>query len=198
LKTAASERTVEIPRQLALMFIEHRAGSRFSGPKDYVFATRSGRPLSQRNVTRELRATMKDARLANGRLAFPVLNETDADREPVKIERDDVPSFHSFRHTAASEAIHAGDSAEEVSWLLGHKDSTVTRRVYVTEIQSVERSAKRREKMEARMGGTLSSLGSAEGGAGPNPKRHARLSDSAEVIELSGRRRTAHKKAPRP
>jgi integrase len=188
LKTAASERTVEIPRQLALMFIEHRAGSRFSGPKDYVFATRSGRPLSQRNVTRELRATMKDARLANGRLAFPVLSETDADGEPVKIERGDVPSFHSFRHTAASEAIHAGDSAEEVSWLLGHKDSTVTRRVYVTEIQSVERSAKRREKMEARMGGTLSSLGGADGGAGPNPKRHARPSKSAEVVELSDRR----------
>ena len=72
-----------------------------------------------------------------------------------QIERGDVPGFHSFRHTAASEAIHAGDSAEEVSWLLGHKDSTVTRRVYVTEIQSVERSGKRREKMEARMGGTL-------------------------------------------
>lgn len=69
-----------------------------------------------------------------------------------------MPGFHSFRHTAASEAIHAGDSAEEVSWLLGHKDSTVTRRVYVTEIQSVERSGKRREKMEARMGGTLSRL----------------------------------------
>lgn len=131
---------------------------------------------------------MKDAKLANGRLAFPILSEVDEDEKPVKVERGDVPSFHSFRHTAASEAIHAGDSAEEVSWLLGHKDSTVTRRVYVTEIQSVERSAKRREKMEARMGGTLSSLGSADGGAGPNPKRHARHSKPAEVVELNERR----------
>jgi hypothetical protein len=96
-------------------------------------------------------------------------------------------------NTAASEATYAGDSAEEVSWLLGHKDSTVTRRVYVTEIQSVERSAKRQEKMEARMGGTLSSLGSGDGGAGPNPKRHARLLKSAEVVELSGSRTRAAK-----
>ena len=109
----------------------------------------------------------------------------------MKIERGDVPSFHSFRHTAASEAIHAGDSAEEVSWLLGHKDSTVTRRVYISEIQSAERSTQRRERMEARMGGTLSSLGGADGGAGPNPKRHARGSGEAEVVELSKLQRTA-------
>jgi len=184
LKTEASERTVEIPRQLAVLLVEHKTSSHFSGAKDYVFCTRSGRPLSQRNVARELRATMKDARLASGRLAFPILSEVDGDGKPVKIERGGVPSFHSFRHTAASEAIHAGDSAEEVSWLLGHKDSTVTRRVYISEIQSAERSAQRRDRMEARMGGTLSSLGVADGSGGPNPKRHARPSKPAEVVEL--------------
>jgi hypothetical protein len=100
------------------------------------------------------------------------------------VERSDVPSFHSFRHTAASEAIHAGDSAEEVSWLLGHKDSTVTRRVYVTEIQSVESSTKRRARMEARMGGTLADLGT-----GPiNPKRHGRPPTMAEIVELNEKR----------
>jgi integrase len=191
LKTKASERTVEIPRQLAVLLVEHKASSHFSGAKDYVFCTRSGRPLSQRNIARELRATMKDAKLANGRLAFPTLSEVDGDGKPVKVERGDVPSFHSFRHTAASEAIHAGDSAEEVSWLLGHKDSTVTRRVYISEIQSAERSTQRRERMEARMGGTLSSLGTADRGAGPNPKRHDRRSPVADVVDLSSRRTTA-------
>jgi integrase len=191
LKTKASERTVEIPRQLAALLVEHKTSSHFSGARDYVFCTRSGRPLSQRNVARELRATMKDAKLANGRLAFPILSEVDENEKPVKIERGDVPSFHSFRHTAASEAIHAGDSAEEVSWLLGHKDSTVTRRVYISEIQSAERSTERRERMEARMGGTLSTLGSADGSEGPNPKRHARPPREAEVVELSGRRTRA-------
>jgi integrase len=192
LKTEAAERTVEIPRQFAVMLAEHllttsdRRGR--NGEPRYIFCTATGRPLSQRNVARELRATMKDARLEDGRLAFPILSETDDQDKPVKIERGDVPSFHSFRHTAASEAIHAGDDAEEVSWLLGHKDSTVTRRVYVHEIKSVERSAKRRSKMEARMGGTLSSLGSAHGSAGPNPKRHSRSPQTAEIVERSDRR----------
>lgn len=31
----------------------------------------------------------------------------------------------------ASEAIAAGDGAEEVSWQLGHKNSVVTRAIYV-------------------------------------------------------------------
>jgi site-specific recombinase XerD len=162
LKTKAAKRTVEIPRQLAVMLAKHllatadRRGR--NGEPRYVFCTASGKPLSQRNVSRELRATMKDARLENGELAFPILSETDDQGKPVKVERGDVPSFHSFRHSAASEAIDAGDDAEEVSWMLGHKDSTVTRRVYVHEIKSRERSAKRRSKLEARMGSTLSSL----------------------------------------
>lgn len=158
LKTADSERTIELPRSLAVMLVEHKVRSEWSGSNDYVFSTRSGRALSQRNVSRELRAPMKVARFDNGRLAFPVLSETDENDKPVKVRRGEVPSFHSFRHTAASEAIAAGDGAEEVSWLLGHKDSTVTRRVYVSEIKSVERSVKRRAKMEARIGGVLSAL----------------------------------------
>ena len=50
------------------------------------------------------------------------------------VERGRVPNFHAFRHTAASEAIAAGDGAEEVSWQLGHKNSNVTRAVYVQEV----------------------------------------------------------------
>ncbi len=192
LKTEAAERTVEIPRQLAGMLAEHllatadRRGR--NGEPRYVFCTQSGRPLNQRNVSRELRATMKDARLDNGELAFPILSETDDQGRPVKLERGDVPSFHSFRHSAASEAFDAGDDAEEISWLLGHKDSTVTRRVYLHEIRSRERSIKRRSKLEARIGSTLSDLGSAHGSAAPNRKRHSHTPQTAEVVEPSGRR----------
>lgn len=42
--------------------------------------------------------------------------------------------------------------------MLGHKDSTVTRRVYISEVRTIERSAKRRGRLEARMGEVLSSL----------------------------------------
>lgn len=184
LKTEESKRTIELPRSLAVLLAEHKAGSQYSQPGDFVFATRSGKPLSQRNVSRELRRAMKAATLDGGKLAFPVLSKTDDDDKPVKVPRGELPSFHSFRHSAASQAIAAGDGAEEVSWLLGHRDSTVTRRVYVQEIRSVERSAKRREKLEARNASVLSAAVSEQ----PKRKRSGGRPKSAQVVDLASRR----------
>jgi len=79
----------------------------------------------------------------------------DADDNPVEVPRGAVPSCHSFRHNCASEAIAEGDGAEEVSWQLGHKDATVTQRIYIHEIKSAERSARHRGKMEARYADVL-------------------------------------------
>ncbi len=78
--------------------------------------------------------------------------------------------------------------------MLGHKDSTVTRRVYVEEVRTVERVAKRRGRLEARMGATLAALGtiaegSARGSAGTDKDRSVPTTDGAEVVEL--RRRSA-------
>lgn len=70
--------------------------------------------------------------------------------------RGAVPNFHGFRHTAASEAIAAGDGAEEVSWQLGHRNSNVTRAIYVQEIKSAERRARPRARMEDRYGALIS------------------------------------------
>ncbi|HEX4669242.1 MAG TPA: tyrosine-type recombinase/integrase [Solirubrobacterales bacterium] len=169
LKTKASKRRIEIPRSLAVMLATHllSAGDQrgLNGEPRFAFCTRTGRALSQRNVSRELRRAMKRAKLENGRLAFPILSATDGEGNPVKVERGVLPSFHSFRHLVASQVIADGDGAEEASWLLGHKDSTVTRRVYVAEIASAERTAKRRSKMEARMGSTLAALGTTNGGS---------------------------------
>lgn len=188
LKTEESMRTIELPRALAAMLAEHKAGSHWSKPNDFVFATRSGKALSQRNVTRELRATMRRAKLDNGRLAFPILSAEDAEGKPVKIERGDLPTFHSFRHSAASHSIAQGDGVEETSWMLGHKDSTVTRRVYISEVRTVERSAKRRGRLEARMGQTLASLGSADGSNGTDEDRSGSTAEGGEIVELSERR----------
>lgn len=66
--------------------------------------------------------------------------------------------MHSFRHTAASEAIAAGESAEETSWMLGLKNSIVTRTVYVQEIRNAERQARGRAKLETRYGPMLEGL----------------------------------------
>lgn len=52
IKTEGSARTVPIPRGLAVRLVRHRTAARHASPDDFVFATRSGRPLGQRNVAR--------------------------------------------------------------------------------------------------------------------------------------------------
>ena len=123
------------PRQVAAVLVAHRLSSRYAGEGDFVFATRSGRALEQRNVLRELRRAMRGARDIKGRPTFHVLHYGGP------VSRGSVPNFHSFRHTAASTAIAAGDGAEEVSWQLEHRNSNVTRVVYVQEVKSAERRA---------------------------------------------------------
>jgi integrase len=48
--------------------------------------------------------------------------------------------------------LHAGETADEVAALLGHKDATVTRAVYLNEIDDAQRRQIRRDKIEAAFG----------------------------------------------
>lgn len=154
-KTDGSARTVPIPRQLAVLLAEHKLASRDSGPGAYVFATSSGRPFSQRNVQRALRAAQRRAVDADGRPTFPILHERDKAGKPVPVPRGAVPSMHSFRHTAASRALLAGESVDEVAFLLGHRDANVTRAVYVREVADVRRRAMRRSRMVGEYGSVM-------------------------------------------
>jgi integrase len=63
--------------------------------------------------------------------------------------------MHSFRHTVASLALLAGDSVDGVAFLLGHRDGTVTRTVYVREVADARRRASRRSRMTAEYAGVL-------------------------------------------
>jgi integrase len=63
--------------------------------------------------------------------------------------------MHSFRHTVASRALLAGESVDEVAFLLGHRDATVTRTVYVREIADARRRSMRRSRMVAEYQGVL-------------------------------------------
>ena len=83
----------------------------------------------------------------DGRPTFPVLHETDADGRQMPVARGTLPSMHSFRHTVASRALLAGESVDEVAFLLGHRDGTVTRTVYVREVADARRRALRRSRM---------------------------------------------------
>jgi integrase len=133
-KTDGSARTVPIPPELAILLARHKLASRDARPDAFVFATRTGRPLGQRNVARALGQSPLAATDADGRPTFPILHEVDAGGRPGKIPAGSLPSLHSFRHTVASPALLAGESIDEVAFLLGHRDATVTRTVYVREI----------------------------------------------------------------
>ena len=148
-KTDGSARTVPIPRELALIIARHKLAAGDTSSHAFVFATRSGRALSQRNVARALRKAQHRATDEHGQPSWPVLQENG------NAPACSVPSMHSFRHTVASRALLAGESVDEVAFLLGHRDATVTRVVYVHEIADARRRNMRRSRMTAEFAGAL-------------------------------------------
>lgn len=163
-KTNESARTVPIPTQLAQVLVEHQRRCAHIAPADFVFATRSGRAISQRNTVRALRAAQSAARTRDGRPTFPVLHETDASGHLADVAHGAVPSMHSFRHTVASRALLAGESIDEVAFLLGHRDGTVTRAVYVREVADGRRRTMRRSRISAEFAALLGRSRSDEAG----------------------------------
>jgi integrase len=89
---------------------------------------------------------------ADGTQTFPILHQTDERGEPVPVVHGDLPSMHSFRHTVASRALLAGESVDEIAFLLGHRDANVTRAVYVRELADTRRRSMRRSRMIAEFG----------------------------------------------
>jgi integrase len=148
-KTDGSARTVPIPKELALMLARHKLGSQFSKSTDFVFCTRTGRPLGQRNVTRALRTAQRNATDDGGEPTFPVLHARDDQGRGLPVPHGELPSMHSFRHTLASRALLAGESVDEIAFLLGHRDANVTRAVYVRELADTRRRSMRRSRMLA-------------------------------------------------
>jgi integrase len=70
----------------------------------------------------------------------------------VPVPHGALPSMHSFRHTVASRALLAGESIDEVAFLLGHRDANVTRAIYVRELADARRRSMRRSRMIAEFG----------------------------------------------
>ena len=104
----------------------------------------------------------------SGRATFPALHERDERGRRARLVPGTLPNFHSFRHTAASHAIAAGESAEELSWQLGHRTSVVTRAVYVHELKTAERSARRRHRLDAESAQFLASTSMGAESPGPS------------------------------
>jgi integrase len=160
-KTDESACTVPLPRELAVLLAKHKLRQPVhEDAPGYVFATRTGRPLSQRNVSRALRSAQRRARKPDGSPTFPVLHERDENDKPVRVPRGVLPSMHSYRHTFASRWLLAGESVDEVAFLLGHRDGNVTRAVYVREIADARRQAARRSRVAAEYGSALEAAAS--------------------------------------
>ena len=98
---------------------------------------------------------------------FPVLHQRDDQGRPVRVQHGDLPSMHSFRHTMASRALLAGESIDEVAFLLGHRDANVTRAVYVRELSDARRRTMRRSRMVAEYGELLRDLAADDGRLAP-------------------------------
>jgi integrase len=186
LKTEESKATLPLPRSTALMLLEHETRtSAPTGPRDFVFATRTGRPLGQRNVLRALYRAQERARDADGLPTFPELFEVDERRHLVvdddggyvlrAVKRRDLrlPDFHALRHGAAVDC----EDAEEARDLLRHKNSNVTRAVYRAHFGD-----RRREALRARMEARMEAAG---GGEGP-PVPGASGGDVAQLRGIGG------------
>lgn len=158
LKTDESKATLPLPRATALMMLKHKSRSSHVGCQAFVFSTRTGRPLGQRNVLRALYRAQQNARRGDGTPTFPELFEHDAHGHLVvdeagqyvphgiaRRELPPLPDFHALRHTAAMDC----DDAEEARDLLRHKNSNVTRAVYRAHFSQRRRDALR-AKMEVR------------------------------------------------
>jgi integrase len=154
-KTDGSARTVPIPTQLARILVEHRHRSTFISTDDFVFTTRSGRPFGQRNIARALRAAQFKAIGPNGDPTFSILHATDGHGQGLHVPHGALPSMHSFRHTIASRALLAGESVDEIAFLLGHRDANVTRAVYVRELADARRRTMRRSRIAAEFADVL-------------------------------------------
>jgi integrase len=159
LKTDESKATLPLPRATARMLLEHKARTRApTGPRSFVFATRDGKPVGQRNLMRVLYVAQERARDADGRPTFPELFEHDGRGHLVVDERGEfvcrdvkrrelrLPDFHALRHGAAMDC----DDAEEARDLLRHKNSNVTRAIYRAHFGDRRRELLR-ARMEARM-----------------------------------------------
>jgi integrase len=137
-KTPRALRSVALMPSLAELLRDHRDASPYSDATDPVFATRTGRPMYYRNVSRRgLAAAVETAGL--DRPGEPRLR------------------FHDLRHSYASLLIAQGLNVVFVSRQLGHASAGFTLNVYGGLFDRHEHSRRAKEALEGAFGDMLRS-----------------------------------------
>jgi integrase len=116
-KTKSSRRDIPISQPVCEAFQAQLARCRQSGPDDLVFTTRKQTPLNPKNL---LRRVLRPACKSLGLLLI---------------------SWHSFRHTHATQLAEVGESLRTAQALLGHSDLETTLNVYTHAIPEALRRA---------------------------------------------------------
>jgi integrase len=130
-KTPFALRDVVLTPALAQALQEHRRGSPFDGPDDYVFTTRAGTPVYYAHLgPRALDPALKRAGIEHIR-------------------------WHDLRHTFASLLIAGGANITFVSRQLGHSSSQITLCVYAHLLDREEQAQRAREMLQEMLGGVV-------------------------------------------
>jgi integrase len=127
-KTHAGHRLIPLTPQLAEVLRDRRLSASRNAGSDWVFSTRNGTPLSQRNVQRSglhLAADAAGLRHDGARLRF-----------------------HDLRHTFASHLIiDLGLDVVQVSRLMGHASPSTTLNIYAHMFDEARHAADIRARM---------------------------------------------------
>jgi integrase len=127
-KTRAAIRQIPLTPQLATLLREHRLAAMHSSGSNWVFSTRKGTPLSQRNVQRSALHHAADAAGLHVNGAWL--------------------RFHDLRHTFASHLIiDLGLDVVQVSRLMGHASPSTTLNIYAHMFDEARHAADIRVRM---------------------------------------------------
>lgn len=131
-KTAASRRTVVIPRPAVAAMLSHKEAQKRAGLlRAPVFCTKSGGHVFRGNVSRSLKAVIDRINDPHDRKGGRP--KEGAPPPPERARLNLVPDglrFHDLRHTHASILLSKGQSLRAVSVRLGHSNPALTLRIY--------------------------------------------------------------------
>jgi len=106
-KTSQSRRTIKLPKIALDALKRHRARNNIASDEGWLFPTKNGNPVDAHNfIHRPWKRMLRKAGLP------------------------ETTRYHDLRHGAASLLLSRGVPIPTVSSLLGHRDSSITLRVY--------------------------------------------------------------------